>query len=92
MKKFMVMAIFAMFFASVPMAMAQDNGGMMNTPSELPTITPAGQSSNFAADSLSDAQNICDQVASQNNQTKCSAIRNEANPTNVQTYHCNCIK
>ncbi|MDA8155984.1 MAG: hypothetical protein M0Z52_05970 [Actinomycetota bacterium] len=91
MKKTLGLALLVLMFAFVPMVMAQGNdGGMTNAPSaQLPELT-GSQSGNFEASSMSDAQNICDQVASANNKVQCVPYRNEAAPTNVQTYHCNC--
>ncbi|MDA8155983.1 MAG: hypothetical protein M0Z52_05965 [Actinomycetota bacterium] len=89
MKKILVLAAFVLAFAFAPMAMAQDSG-MMNAPAAgLPTLT-GPQSDNFEAASNSDAQSVCDQVAGANNKTSCTAIKNEAPPENVVTYHCEC--
>lgn len=88
MKKLIILALFAMAFASAPMAMAQET--MYNAPAAgLPTLA-GPQTDNFSATSMSDAQNICDQVASANNKISCTAIKNEANPQNAVSYHCDC--
>lgn len=90
MKRFIVLALFAAVFASAPMAMAQYTGGIVNAPtSGLPTLTGT-ETGTFPAKDMTNAQVICDQVASANNKTGCTAIKDEANPTNQVSYHCEC--
>ena len=88
-KKMLVLPVLAVILAFATAAIAQTE--MYNAPAsgQLPTLA-GPQTSNFEAACLSDAQSVCDQVASDNNKTSCTAVKNEANPENVVTYHCDC--
>ncbi len=78
-------------FLMIVSAAAWAADGMTNAPAPLPQLS-GGETELFPAESLPDAQKICDQVAQANNVPKCDA-RESQTPTEGQfakMYYCAC--
>ena len=75
--------------STAPAQFAQMNGGMTNSSgggTNLPTLS-GDKTAEFSAGSQSDAQNICDQVASQNGKKTC--VANHGSSMNM--WYCACM-
>lgn len=97
MKKIVLALVLALTFGFVSLSFAVDGPPATNTPgsSVLPSLSGEGgaESDRFNATSLSEAQKICDQVASANNKTRCTARPIEVTGTTQaqpSVFYCEC--
>ncbi len=61
-------------------------GGMSNATGAYPPTLTGNRSTEFAASRQSDAQSVCDQVASDNNKSSCTAKKG----TGTDLWYCEC--
>lgn len=94
-KKIVLALVLALTFGLASLSFAVDPGPPPTeapAPSVLPSLT-GEETERFNAASLSDAQKICDQVATANNRSKCAAKAIEVSGTTQaqpSVFYCDC--